>query len=217
MLKRFLLVVLCVFPLGINGITYAADTEVALDTTDSTSGFTVKNSANQTIMRAGGDGNVGIGTTSPSAKLEVNGEIKGFGIVPIGSIIAWHKSLPGTPSLPDGWVECSGQTLNDLESPLNGQVIPNLNGTARFLRGASSSGTFQSDQANAITSVYTHNQGDSWPHDTSTSVPESGWSSYVFTGEDSGAGYQSQWTKFYKPGRETHPINMSVVWVMRVK
>lgn len=63
---------------------------------------------------------------------------------PIGAVLAWMKSLPGMPALPDGWVECNGQTLADATSPLNGQVIPALNGTTdankRFLRGASTSG-----------------------------------------------------------------------------
>lgn len=67
---------------------------------------------------------------------------EGFGIVPIGSIQAWHKDLSGV-SLPDGWVECNGQLLSDPESPLNGETIPDLNGESRFLRGSSTSGTLQ--------------------------------------------------------------------------
>jgi hypothetical protein len=50
---------------------------------------------------------------------------------PVGTIMAWAKSLPGVPALPDGWVECIGQTLSDPESPLHGTVIPNLNGAAQ--------------------------------------------------------------------------------------
>jgi hypothetical protein len=67
----------------------------------------------------------------------------GVGVVPVGGVVAWMKSFPNTPSLPDGWVECSGQTLIDSNSPYNGQVIPDLNGgsgTQRFLRGATNSG-----------------------------------------------------------------------------
>lgn len=64
---------------------------------------------------------------------------------PIGAIIPWLKSYTNTPaSLPLGWVECNGQTLSDADSPINGEVIPNLNasggGTKRFLRGATTSG-----------------------------------------------------------------------------
>ena len=63
---------------------------------------------------------------------------------PVGSIVAWHKSFENTPPLPDEWVECNGQVLNDPRSPYDGQTIPDLNGQARFLRGASTSGTNQS-------------------------------------------------------------------------
>ncbi len=59
---------------------------------------------------------------------------------PIGAILPWAKSLAGVPALPTGWVECNGQTLSDAASPLNGQVIPNLNGENRFLRGNATSG-----------------------------------------------------------------------------
>jgi hypothetical protein len=59
---------------------------------------------------------------------------------PIGSIVAWHKSFANTPSLPNGWVECNGQTLSDSESVYDGQVIPDLNGETRFIRGGATSG-----------------------------------------------------------------------------
>ncbi|HNH11322.1 MAG TPA: hypothetical protein PK683_22675, partial [Leptospiraceae bacterium] len=71
---------------------------------------------------------------------------------PIGSIVAWHENLSGVPSLPSGWVRCNGQTLSDSLSPLNGQVIPNLNtpknawnSKGSFLRGSATSGVFEDD------------------------------------------------------------------------
>lgn len=63
---------------------------------------------------------------------------------PIGAVLAWLKSFTNTPALPDGWVECNGQTLSDGASVYNGQTIPNLNGssgTQRFLRGSTTSGS----------------------------------------------------------------------------
>jgi len=99
------------------------------------------------------NGNVGIGTVNPASTLDVKGPISGFGIVPIGSIIAWHKSFPSTPALPDGWVECNGQTLNDPASAYHGQMIPNLNGESLFLRGANLSGTMQEDQMQSHTHI----------------------------------------------------------------
>ncbi len=72
--------------------------------------------------------------------------------VPVGTIVAWHESLSGVPSLPNGWVRCNGQTLSDTSSPLNGQVIPNLNGQKNtwnskglFLRGHITSGVIEDD------------------------------------------------------------------------
>lgn len=68
-------------------------------------------------------------------------------IVPIGGVVWWHKALSGVPStLPWGWVECNGQTLSDAESPLNGQVIPDINGDGRFIRANATSGTEQANQ-----------------------------------------------------------------------
>lgn len=68
----------------------------------------------------------------------------GYGVSPIGSIVGWHKSFTNTPALPDGWVECNGQVLNDSDSVYNGNTIPNLNasggGERRFLRGYTASG-----------------------------------------------------------------------------
>jgi len=45
-----------------------------------------------------------------------------------------------TPNLPDGYVECSGQTLSDASSPYNGEVIPDLNATIQFSGTATAGG-----------------------------------------------------------------------------
>jgi hypothetical protein len=73
---------------------------------------------------------------------------KPAGIVPVGGVIAWLKSLTNTPTLPSEWLECNGQALTggsaDAQSVYNGGTLPNLNGassgTKRFLRGAGTSG-----------------------------------------------------------------------------
>ena len=64
-----------------------------------------------------------------------------IGFVPVGTILPWHKSLTGTPTLPEQFAECNGQTISDPDSPYNGQTLPDLNGNNYFLRGNSSSGT----------------------------------------------------------------------------
>ncbi len=62
-------------------------------------------------------------------------------LVPIGGVIPWFKDTPGVPALPANFVECNGQFLSDAESPLNGQLMPDINtGAQRFIRGGVNSG-----------------------------------------------------------------------------
>ncbi len=129
-------------------------------------------------------------------------------MVPIGTIVAWHKSMTGTPSLPEGWLECNGQTVADVESSYDGQVLPNLNGEGRFLRGGSTSGTLQDSQNLA----HTHNYGDYYWHD-SGAVDE-------FenpTGDGMGERLQVSRTTNTSGGSEARPINMSIIWIIKVK
>lgn len=85
---------------------------------------------------------------------------KPAGLVPVGCVIAYLKSLTNTPALPDEFVECNGQTLSDAQSVYNSVVIPNLNGassqTQRFLRGASTSGTTGGTETHIHTIGYTY-------------------------------------------------------------
>ncbi len=142
------------------------------------------------------------------------------GDVPIGTIMAWHKDLAGVPSLPDGWVECNGQTLSDAESPLNGQTIPSLNyANGRFLRGGTSSGAFQN--ATKVVGPWQYNRafgayfgGDG--QDAGENVEDYDWSNtprarYQHPVKDVSAGNT---VPFSYRVRST---NMSVIWIMRVK
>ncbi len=62
-------------------------------------------------------------------------------LVPIGVVLPWFKDLPGVPALGENFVECNGQLLDDPESPLDGQFMPDINtGVQRFIRGGLSSG-----------------------------------------------------------------------------
>jgi len=60
--------------------------------------------------------------------------------VPIGTVIPFEKSRTGTDTIPSNFVECNGQTLNDPESPLDGQTMPDFNNKNEFPRGNTTSG-----------------------------------------------------------------------------
>jgi hypothetical protein len=99
-------------------------------------------------------GNVGISTTTPTQKLEVRGSVSATTVysasllkgMPIGVILPWHKNMTGVGALPEGWLECNGQTISDADSPMNGQAVPDLNnqvyagGRGYYIRGGSTSG-----------------------------------------------------------------------------
>jgi hypothetical protein len=61
------------------------------------------------------NGNVGIGTNSPSEALEVIGDIRAAGritdrtgfVTPVGSILMWPLDTP-----PRGWIECNGASVS---------------------------------------------------------------------------------------------------------
>ena len=145
--------------------------------------------------------------------------LNGGASLPVGTIIAWHKNLTGTPVLPDGWVECNGQILNDPFSAYNGQTMPDLNhakeswnSKGSFLRGDTTSGVFENDQ------IQGHTHGLSG---RSTGSPPIGAPYYP----DLGLGYQSSEASYTgigsaanaRTGTETRPVNMSVVYIIKVK
>ncbi len=149
-----------------------------------------------------------------------NSQNSQISIVPIGTILAWHKTLIGQEA-PDGWVECNGQTLDDVHSPLYGKVIPDLNGKLdgkkRFLRGGTTSGSLEDDAF----------QG----HFHSFNYPPNPMSTHGAQGAD------NQYRNLVVPNNEikvtepitdsingtpriadeTRPVNMSVVYIIKVR
>ena len=119
----------------------------------------------------------------------------GIGIVPIGAVIDWHKDLAGVPALLPSFVQCDGQVLDDFESPLHGQTIPNLNGLGHFTRGGAVSGT--------TGGTTTHN------HTTTMSkraTINAGGGCYGYLQ----SAFSTLWTAHI-------PVNTSMVKIMRVK
>ena len=161
---------------------------------------------------------------------------------PVGSIVAWHPDLPGTPNLPPDWVPCDGQLVTDPQSPYAGQLLPDLNGEGRYLRGALFSGILQDDAtatnglsaATLDAGAHSHSMGSAGAHShTRTNVGGIGG-----TRGFGAAGDQSGTTSTNTAGNHTHslssaphhthavvlagdaetrPITMSVVWIMRIK
>lgn len=128
-----------------------------------------------------------------------------FNIVPVGSVIAWLKDLTNTPSLPDNWVECNGQTLSDSNSVYDGVTIPDLNNPVgsglkgRFLRGHASSGETESSQ----NLEHSHTVKDALPGSGEPGFESNESNDYSSTGSSG--------------GDEARPHNYSVVWIMRIE
>jgi len=148
---------------------------------------------------------------------------------PVGTILAWHKSLAGTPSLPASgeWVECNGQVLSDGQSPYNGQTIPNLNGNAggadspgqsakvaMFLRGGLTSGTGQQDafQGHIHSFSKTSPSGSVTPYAVRSDI-----ANYYLLELQVGNPSDDGTNGTPRTANETRPINMSVVWIMKIK
>lgn len=111
--------------LSVNGDTLTTGTAYLLDTNHSIRAISGSGVAISTYLVTDGiilkqsTGNVGIGTTSPSQKLEVNGTVKattftGNGTIPIGGIIMWSGT---TTDIPAGWTLCNGVASNGLTPP----------------------------------------------------------------------------------------------------
>ena len=123
---------------------------------------------------------------------------------PVGSVMAWLKNYTNTPTLPIGWVECNGQTLSDVDSVYNGQVIPNLNGDNRFLRGNSTSGT----TGGATTHTHTVTTGAA---SSTLNYAVSGSGLIISPSSHTHSGTTAN------NNVSTEPPYMNVVWIMRVK
>ncbi|MDP1920237.1 MAG: hypothetical protein Q8L14_28590 [Myxococcales bacterium] len=173
---------------------------------------------------------------SPARAHEVNTNFKKVweGTVPVGTIVAWHKTL-ATTTLPSSWVECSGQTINDTASPYNNLTIPDLNGSGRFLRGSTSSGALQDDAFQGHKHAlnpgqtihllnYVHPMGslELFGADQRACTGAGGCSSgyydmYNITSPSIDNSPSEGAHGAPRFATETRPRNMSVVWVMRIK
>jgi hypothetical protein len=145
------------------------------------------------------------------------------GLVPVGTIIAWAKDLTGVSSLPDGWVECNGQILNDPNSTLNNTTIPDLNGISgdqRFLRGSSISGGTGGASSVASHShlVFSVNAGSGGTLRAVSGGSGTGYyaSKGAATGTGMGVGDLPDSYTQNLGGHDNKPPYYEVVWIMKV-
>jgi len=136
------------------------------------------------------------------------------GLVPVGAITPWLKNFTNVPSLPEEFVECNGQTINDAQSPLDGQPVPDLNGNNRFIRAAGSSG----------------NTGGSLTHNHKVTEFQADYDggeyAYTFNNDEGMAGFDSNGNRFnfsspaetsYTGNTNVEPPYYDTVMVMRIK
>jgi|GEM_PF-7091757 len=157
------------------------------------------------------------------------GPVGPAGNVPIGTILAWDKNFGSCSGLIDTsiWVECNGQLLIDKtysQSPLFGLRMPELNESGRFLRGARVSHVEQAEATREHWHYVAH-KVDREEHKRLSEEPNQ---TIVQRGDNDGdANYAFKSVDEYADaGRtstvgmgdtETRPLNMSVVWIMRVQ
>ena len=72
----FLTLILITLAFLFSGQAMAADIDAKLPDSDNTSSFQVKDSADSVLMKVQSGGSVGIGTTTPDEKLDVNGNVQ---------------------------------------------------------------------------------------------------------------------------------------------
>jgi len=145
--------------LDIRDLTSASDSVEAKQGTAANLKAEVVNPAGtgiQVLSYGSSDG----GTTWYPMAVDTDGHLQAdvlgdFLPVPVGTVLPWLKTYANTPALPDEFVECNGQVLDDAASVYDGQTIPNLNGNNNFLRGAATSGGTGGASTNNLAHVHT--------------------------------------------------------------
>ena len=140
------------------------------------------------------------------------------GAVPVGGIIAWLKTLSGTPSLHPHFIELNGQTVSDPESVYDGVTIPDANGDNRFLRGNATSGGTGGESTHVLTEAelasHSHqvSGGRFMTTATTSNFAQQAGGLLLGTG-------QANTTKTAGIGtaHENKPPFLNIVWVMRIK
>jgi len=136
------------------------------------------------------------------------------GVIPIGAIIAWHKSMAGVPALDDSFLECDGSIINDVDSPMNGETLPDLNGDLAFIRGGAVSSNVKQDDT-LQGHWHTRPAAGQFLIGGGAGVPSGAGSNT--TSNDTGSPSTDGINGVPRTSAETRPVNMTMVWIMRIK
>lgn len=149
-------------------------------------------------------------------------------ICPIGGVIALHKSFTGVPAISDHFLEVDGSVINDPDSPLNGETLPDWNGDERFLcghpttTGTEKTDTMQGWQTGGVIAGTTRygyldadgnapNYGAAVNFAVSYYQTGSQGSAEMITAKNDGTHGEPRIDSI------TQPINASIIWIMRIK
>ncbi len=113
-----------------------ADTSMKLTTTDGSTDFSVLDSAGTSLMSVKSTGNVGVGTTSPSNKLDVVGTVEATGFSGSGASLTSlnaNNISSGTLGVARGGTGASSLTAGVLKG--NGtSAVTSMTGSANYER-----------------------------------------------------------------------------------
>lgn len=74
--------------------------------------------------------------------------------VPVGTVISWWRADDGTPLPSDEWAIADGSVVDDPESPLYGQALPNM--IDQFVMGVAPSSIGASGGSNSLDLAHSH-------------------------------------------------------------
>ena len=157
-----------------------------------------------------------------------------FNLAPIGTILAWtpypDTNRQNIVSIPNGWVECNGSVIT--EGIWKGRRTPDLNNAKRFLRGGKISEVLQME-SDSISLQNLHMSHSLKYYDIfyagyDRNCGSDGATNYDSIEEPSISGRHKDFRcgktssvsgdiNLNGGGSETRPVNMKVVWIMKIK